>query len=103
MSTDVADDLHAAEDLAMGLARWARPVATFATVHPFTGLADAPPEVGHALAQLRALLERAGSYCRPGCEAEGDPESPECDDDCCGCPCGHVDAREAPEVEPAGT
>ncbi len=92
MSTDTVDDLHEAEDLAMALAHHAKKVIDFAAAYPWTGLDDAPDEVRDALAQLGAFVERAETYCRPSCGAEGEPDSDECENnDWCGCRCGHTE------------
>lgn len=88
---DTADDLHEAEDLALGLAQHAAVVVEFGTEHPWTGLGDAPGPVRDAINALVPLVTQAGNYCRPTCGAEGDPASEECDDDTCGCPCGHAE------------
>lgn len=103
MSNDTVDDLHAAEDYAGSLA---------AALEELLALTrdvaiDAAVTAGLDLDRYRAtrargvaLVDGWGDYCRPTCGAEGDPDSGECTDDTCGCPCGHRDGSEGTELSP---
>lgn len=82
---DMVDALEAAED------GWATAAHTAAET---LKLLDATQLHGPAIAEIRAGLVAIATsrdgHCRPNCGAEGDPDSDECDDDTCGCPCNHT-------------
>jgi hypothetical protein len=83
---DLVDDLHAAEDMASVLAAALRYVND--------NVRDDTPEMW---SRVEVALAGWAEYCRPSCGANGDPLSDECDDDTCGCPCGHTDKRQESE------
>ena len=97
MSIDTVDDLHAAEDTASSFAATAAELAEridrfdeecAAAEHTDT---DAAWRLFRDIAaELRSVAAIWSHYCRPTCGAEGDPASTDCEDDCCGCPCGHT-------------
>lgn len=90
MSNDSVDDLHAAEDFAgMAVAALERLLAAIDFQLAYLR-ADLDPLAG-ARSNARGVVGAWGFYCRPTCGAEGDPDSDECDDDTCGCPCGHTE------------
>lgn len=101
MSYDSVDDLHAVED-ELGVFR--------SFVQTIAGMTkdgeerdDQPPfvmENDDAVETLCTLISTArglvgSSTCRPTCGAQGEAFQDECDDETCGCPCGHVEAFEA--------
>lgn len=75
MSTDVVDDLHAAEDM----------IGTLMTAIDAIVGAWESGDLAGAVNEAAGLT---GPWCRPSCGAEGD-EGIDCGDDTCGCPCGH--------------
>lgn len=81
MTIDLVDDLHQAEDALAALA---------ADVEAYCSTTNPGPRN-----QLRNAIKEARDYCRGGCGANGEAFQTECDDDTCGCPCGHVDKWDA--------
>ena len=79
MSMDSVDDLEHAEDMIGSLGSTLKEILLAGEQEqelPVRRLVDA--------AELVKVWE---SYCRPTCRAEGEADSDECLDDCCGCPC----------------
>lgn len=94
MSNDTVDDLHQAEDFA-GLAVTRLEELVAAIEVPLMIVQGDATQLNEAIANARAVIASWSTYCRPTCNAEGNPitavETCE-EDDCCGCPCGHADA-----------
>lgn len=96
MSNDTVDDLHAAEDACSGLAGALEELLDLtmseaANAALLPALEDDATRDRYLASRrhARAWVERWFNYCRPTCGAEGDPDSDECTDETCGCPCYH--------------
>lgn len=76
MSSDIVDDLEAAEETIADLTAALVAVRDFRLSNPWTGLDDGPAELRDRIDQAAAF---GSVYCRPSC-GEG------CDVEYCGCP-----------------
>lgn len=86
MSADSVDDIHAAEDFAGAAVACLVKLRNLIVALP-TETVGARACVSEAL----ALIASWESYCRPTCQADGDPDFEDCDEgEYCGCPCGHT-------------
>jgi hypothetical protein len=79
MSTDIVDDLHAAEDRIGVLETLLETIHGFARDHPWTGLGDAHSYPGYETLLADISMRTADRYERPSCGED-------CDDEFCGSP-----------------
>lgn len=79
MSSDVVDDLHAAEDRIGLLEGLLDEIHAWATDHPWTGLADASGYPGYENLMAKITYATTTKYERPSCDED-------CDDEFCGSP-----------------
>lgn len=96
---DTVDDLHAAEEMASRFAAEAKDLLLWIELARQAGARF--PLMPSSHGNLKRLVEEWNTYCRPGCGAEGEAGSLDCEEgDTCGCPCGHADPDEYAAARP---